>query len=155
MRMTGDYEAGPVIDWPTLGAIHPELVQASLLPLPAAPARPMSGVDLSAYELWPAYWPSGYIGRPRLVRRVPFYGVGAEAIVPPTPAPAPEVAKFAPPIGKGIFLGTAYGIALGMVTSELIVRKADAAAQLKQNHQLIMLSALIGAAVGGFGAVNA
>lgn len=112
-------------------------------------------IEMGAYEAWPTYWPSGYIGgRSRLVRRIPaFYGIGAEAV--PTP-PAPEVpAKMAPEIGKGIFVGTAYGVALGMVTSELIVRKADAAAQLKQNHQLILFSALIGAALGGFATVNA
>ena len=52
-------------------------------------------------------------------------------------------------IGKGLFMGTAYGIALGMVVSELALRKHDAAAQLKQNHRMIGLSALFGAMVGG------
>ena len=147
------YEVSPPFEWP-MGAVHPELVQASLLPLPSTPLpRPMDG--LSAYELWP-----GYIRRPRvrLIRRGwPLYGFGAE-VEPTSPAPAPalpETPQQVAPLGKGLFLGTAYGIAIGMIASEFVMRKADASAQLKQNHQLILYGALFGAAAGMFGAVQA
>jgi hypothetical protein len=145
------YELGPQVEWP-MGALHPELVQASLLPLrPTPPARPMDGA-LSAYELWPAY---GLAYRPSRRRRAwPLYGLGAEEPAPTTSAPA-EPARQAGPIGKGLFIGTAYGIAIGMIASEFVMRKADAGQQLKQNHQLVMFGALFGAAVGAFGAVQA
>lgn len=143
------YELGPVVEWPMSG-VHPELVQASLLPLRSTPpARPMDGWNgMSAYELWPAY---GF-GARRLRRAWPLYGVGAEE--PPPGAPA-EPAREAAPIGKGLFIGAAYGIAIGMVASEFVMRKPDATQQLKQNHQLVMFGALFGAAVGAFGAVQA
>jgi hypothetical protein len=83
-----------------------------------------------------------------------LYGFGADEPTTPAPASAPTEtpavdARKASAIGKGLFVGTAYGIALGMVVSELVLRKRDATAQLKQNHQFIGLSALFGAMVGG------
>ena len=75
----------------------------------------------------------------------------------PTPQPVldAERARRMSAIGKGLFLGTAYGIALGMVVSELVLRKHDASTQLKQNHRLIGLSSLFGAMVGGLITVQA
>lgn len=95
--------------------------------------------------------------RVRRARRLPFYGLGDETVAPPAPTPEvpPADARKMHDIGKGLFVGTAYGIALGMILSEFVLRKGDAGAQLKQNHQLVMYGALFGAAVGGIGAVQA
>jgi hypothetical protein len=110
-----------------------------------------------------------YIGPP--VRA--YSGLGAAPIIavsglgeeppPGTPTPAPVLtadadrarAERAAVMGKGLFLGAAYGIAIGMVLSETVARKPDPAKQLKQNHQFVALSALFGAAVGAFFGVQA
>lgn len=161
--MTGAYEAWGPVDWPSEPFGTAALAQTTLMPLPAAPVHAMHGWNapspaLNAYELWPA----GYIRRPRvrLIRRGwPLYGFGAEVEAPAPSPPAaptelPAAAKEVPPIGKGLFLGAAYGIAIGMIASEFVMRKADAGAQFKQNHQLIMYGALFGGALGAFTGVQ-
>ena len=122
---------------------------------------------LGSYEAWT-------VGRTRMppwvYRRM---GLGAAPIIavsglgeeppPGTPTPAPVLtadadrarAERAAVVGKGLFLGAAYGIALGMVLSETVARKPDPAKQLKQNHQFVALSALLGGAVGAFFGVQA
>lgn len=97
--------------------------------------------------------------RVRRARRWPLYGVGADATpAPATPTEAPAAQTFdaqkARDIGKALFVGTAYGIALGMILSEFVMRQKSAEAQLKQNHKLVMYGSLFGAAVGVFGATQ-
>jgi hypothetical protein len=86
-----------------------------------------------------------------------YSGLGEDPAVtpgaPPSEAPAADARQMST-IGKGLFVGTAYGIALGMVLSEFVMRKGGAEAQLKQNHQLVLLGALFGAGVGAVGAVQ-
>jgi len=86
----------------------------------------------------------------------PWLGADESALPVTTSAEAPAYdARRASSVGQGLFVGAAYGIALGMVLSELVLRKRDAATQLKQNHSLIALSALLGGAAGALSAVQA
>jgi hypothetical protein len=131
---------------------------------------------LGSYEAWTVgrtrMPPCVYEGRcgPPVIA---YSGLGSAPIIavsglgeeppPGTPAPAPVLtadadrarAERAAVVGKGLFLGAAYGIALGMVLSETVARKPDPARQLKQNHQFVALSALLGGAVGAFFGVQA
>lgn len=102
------------------------------------------------YELWryPAV-------RVRRARRVPLYGLGVdEPVATPAPVQVTNVDRRLADIGKGLFIGTAYGIAFGMILSEFVMRQKSAEAQLKQNHKLVLLGSLFGASVGAMGAVQ-
>jgi len=105
---------------------------------------------LSAYEIWPA---SSVFPRQRYIRIRGVRGLGEEASItseaPVTP-PVPVQPAVAGQLGKALFVGTAYGIALSMITSELLLRKPDAATQLRQNHKLMLLGALFGAGTSAF-----
>ena len=105
------------------------------------------------YELWSWNYPTVRVRRRSSV--TPIRGIGEDPVAPTPTPPAPIDQRKMRDIGRGLFVGTAYGIALGMVLSEFVMRQRDAGAQLKQNHRLILLGSLFGAAVGGLGAVQA
>jgi len=128
-----------------------------------------SCAGVGAYEAWTV----GHTPMPRLRRARRFYpqaglgaivavsGLGADPTTPPAPPPAPTPAitpadaERAGAIGKGLFLGGAYGIAIGIAISTFVARQRDPATQLKQDRKFMMLAALFGAAVGAVTGVQA
>lgn len=110
------------------------------------------------YELWSWNYPIYRLKRRSSV--LPIRGIGEDAPAPAQPIPENPAApsldqRRLHDVGKGIFVGTAYGIAVGMIISGFVMRKDNPAAQLKQNNRLVLLGSLFGATVGGLGAVQA